>query len=419
MPPIIEVREIKFRYSTDWLLNGLSLSVDQGEIAGLIGPNGSGKTTILKLLSKVLKQEGGSIWLMGRDIASMKQREIAKVVAVVPQGTSIAFPFTVREIVLMGRSPHLGLLQMERESDLRIADNAMALTDTLEFADRNIDELSGGERQRVIIARALAQDPKIMLLDEPTSYLDINHQVEIFDLIKRLNSESNLTVVIVSHDLNMAAEYCDRLILLKNGQVYKDGSPVEVITEANIREVYEANVVVSDNAITGAPHIIPISELMSREYRKHDLKVHLICGGGSGSRLMRLLAIEGYQVSVGVLNVGDTDHQLAKSLDMEVIEESPFSHIGDEAHNRNVEQVRASDVVVLSRVPIGVGNLKNIIAAGTAMEAGVRVITFGDFDGMDYTDGKATAVFNELRSNGAIAAKDESEALSIIMSSDG
>jgi len=177
-------------------------------------------------------------------------------------------------------------------------------------------------------------------------------------------------------------------------------------------------VVVSDNAITGAPHILPISELMSREYRKHDLKIHLICGGGSGSRLMRLLAIEGYQVSVGVLNAGDTDHQLAKSLGMEVIEESSFSHISDEAHNRNVEQVRASDVVVLSRVPIGVGNLKNIIAARTAMEAGVRVILLGDFDGMDYTDGEATAIFDGLRSSGAVAAKDESEALSIIMSSD-
>jgi iron complex transport system ATP-binding protein len=232
---VIEASGIKYRYSSDWVLNGLDLAVQKGEIAGIIGPNGSGKTTVLKLLSKVLKQQAGSVRIMGRDIASMKQKEIARILAVVPQGTSIAFPFTVREIVLMGRSPHLGILQMEQESDMKIADNAMALTDTLEFADRSIDELSGGERQRVIIARALAQDPEVMLLDEPTSYLDINHQIEIFDLIKRLNGERNLTVVIVSHDLNMAAEYCDRLILLKNGIVYKDGSPKEVITEADIR----------------------------------------------------------------------------------------------------------------------------------------------------------------------------------------
>ena len=418
MSSVIEAREIKYRYSSDWVLNGLSLAVEQGEIAGIIGPNGSGKTTVLKLLSKVLKQESGSILLMGQDIASMKQREIAKIVAVVPQGTSIAFPFTVREIVLMGRSPHLGLMQMERESDMRIADNAMALTDTLEFADRSIDELSGGERQRVIIARALAQETKIMLLDEPTSYLDINHQIEIFDLIKRLNSERELTSVIVSHDLNLAAEYCDRLILLKNGQVYKDGAPKAVITEADIREVYEANVVVSDNPITGAPHITPVSELMSHEYRKHDLKIHLICGGGSGARLMRLLAIEGYQVSVGVLNAGDTDHQLAESLGMDIVEETPFSHISDAVHDQNLQRVQQADVVVLSRAPIGVGNLKNMMAAQNALKARTRVIVFEDFDGMDYTDGEATRIFDELSGGGAIAAKDESEILNIITSLD-
>jgi len=418
MSTIIKAREIKYRYGSDWVLNGLNLAVQQGEIAGVIGPNGSGKTTVLKLLSKVLKPESGNIWVMNQNIASMKHREIAKVMAVVPQGTSIAFPFTVREIVLMGRSPHLGILQMERESDLKIADNAMALTDTLGFADRNIDELSGGERQRVIVARALAQEPKVMLLDEPTSYLDINHQVEIFDLIKRLNGERDLTVVIVSHDLNMAAEYCDRLILLKSGRVYKDGSPRDVITEADIREVYEANVVVSENAMTGAPHITPISALMSRKYRKHDLKIHLICGGGSGMRIMRLLAIEGYQVSVGVLNIGDTDYQLAKSLGMEIVEEAPFSHISDTAHQNNVEKVREADVVILSRAPIGIGNLKNMVAAQTALGAGAKVIIPNSFDGMDYTDGKATAIFSDLKNRGGITAKDESQVLNIIVSSD-
>ena len=418
MSSVIEAGGIKYRYSSDWVLNGLSLTVEQGEIAGIIGPNGSGKTTILKLLSKVLRQEAGSVRLMGQDVVSMKHKEIAKIMAVVPQGTSIAFPFTVREIVLMGRSPHLGLLQMERGSDLKIADNAMALTDTLEFADRSIDELSGGERQRVIVARALAQEPKIMLLDEPTSYLDINHQIEIFDLIKRLNSERDLTFVIVSHDLNMAAEYCDRLILLKNGRVYKDGSPREVITEADIREVYEANVVVSDNAVTGAPHITPVSELMSREYRKHDLKVHLICGGGSGARLMRLLVIEGYQASAGVLNTSDTDYQLAASLGLDIVEEAPFSHISDAAHQQNIQRAQEADVVILSRVPIGVGNLKNMMAAQSALEAGRRVIVLEDFDGMDYTDGEATRIFNELSNSGADVVKDESEALNVIISLD-
>jgi len=418
MPLVVEINAIKYRYSRDWVLDGLNFAVEQGEIAGIIGPNGSGKTTILKLLSKVLNQESGNIRLMGRDIASMKQKEMAQVVAVVPQGTSITFPFTVREIVLMGRSPHLGLMQMEQKSDMRIADNAMALTDTLEFADRTIDELSGGERQRVIIARALAQEPKIMLLDEPTSYLDINHQIEIFDLIKRLNGEQDLTVVIVSHDLNMAAEYCDRLILLKNGEVYKDGSPKEVITEAYIREVYGANVLVSENTITGAPQITPIGELMSREYQKHDLKVHLICGGGSGARLMRLLAIEGYQVSAGVLNIGDTDYQLAKSLGVDVIEEAPFSHISDAAHRQNVEKTREADAVILSRVPIGIGNLKNMIAAQAALKAGTRVIIFEGFDGMDYTDGEATKILGELSRGGAAVARDESDALNIIMSLD-
>jgi iron complex transport system ATP-binding protein len=417
---IIEATKIKYRYNrnSNWVLNGFDLSVEHGEIVGIIGPNGSGKTTALKLLSKVLKPNHGNVRLMGEDISNMRQRDIAKIIAVVPQGESTAFPFTAREIVLMGRSPHLGFLQMENEHDLKVADNAMALTDSLEIADRNIDELSGGERQRVIIARALSQEPKVMLLDEPTSFLDINHQVEIFDLIKRLNSERDLTVIIVSHDLNMASEYCDRLVLMNNGKAYKDGNPKEVITEANIREVYEANTVVSDNIITGAPHIIPISKLMYKKYIKHGVKVHLVCGGGSGTRLMRWLAIEGFNVSVGVLNISDSDYKIARSLEMETITESPFSHISDETHLMNLKQAQKADVVILARVPIGIGNLKNMIAVQTAQTSGATVMVFDGFEGMDYTDGRATEIFNELVDDGAIVVKDESEAFEILMSMD-
>ena len=417
---VIEAIDIKYRYNRNrsWVLNDFSLNVEHGEIVGIIGPNGSGKTTALKIISRTLKPEHGNIKIMGRNIVLMKQKEIAKIIGVVPQGTSVAFPFTAREIVLMGRSPHLGFWQMEQDSDLRIADNAMALTDSLEIADRHIDELSGGERQRVIIARALSQEPKIMLLDEPTSYLDINHQVEIFDLIKRLNSERELTVVIVSHDLNMASEYCDRLVLMRDGQVYKDGSPKEVITEANMREVYEVNTVVSDNIITGAPHIIPVSKLMSKKYRKHGLKVHLVCGGGSGTRLMRWLAIEGFRVSVGVVNISDSDYKIARSLEMEIIGEAPFSHISDEAHFMNLEQAKKVDIVILERVPIGIGNLKNMVAIQAAQSAGAVVIVFDGFEGMDYTGGQATEIYSELVDDGAIVVKDESEIRDLLMSMD-
>ncbi len=418
MPIVIEARNIKYRYRKDWVLNEFNLKVEQNEIVGIIGPNGSGKTTVIKLLSRVLYPESGYITLLGRNIASMKQKEIAKIVAVVPQGTSVAFPFTVREIVLMGRSPHLSLLQIERELDLKIVDHSMALTDSLEIADRNIDELSGGEQQRVIIARALSQEPKILLLDEPTSHLDINHQVEIYDLIKRLNSEKGLTVIIVSHDLNMASEYCDRLVLMKNGRIYKDGIPKEVITESNIRDVYGINVMVTDNIVTGSPHITILSKLMSNKYRQHRLKIHVISGGGSGAQLLRRLAIEGFRVSVGVLNISDTDYRIARSLEMDIVAEEPFSHISDSAHQNNIKKVENSDIVILTRVPIGYGNLKNMMAAQIAMSAGVRVIVFEDFDNMDYTGGKATEIYSELIDNGAIVVKDETELFNVLTSMD-
>lgn len=418
MPIVIEARNIKYRYSKDLVLNEFNLKVEQNEIVGIIGPNGSGKTTVIKLLSRVLYPESGTIMLFGRNIASMKQKEIAKIVAVVPQGTSIAFPFTVREVVLMGRSPHLGLLQIERESDLKIVDHSLALTDSLGIADRYIDELSGGERQRVIIARALSQEPKIMLLDEPTSYLDINHQVEIYDLIKRLNSEKNLSVIIVSHDLNMASEYCDRLVLMKNGRVYKEGTPREVITESNIRDVYGINAMVTDNIVTGSPHITILSKLMSRKYRQHNLKIHVISGGGSGAQLLRRLAIEGFRVSVGVLNISDTDYKIARSLEMDIVAEAPFSPISDIAHQNNIKKIENSDIVILTKVPIGYGNLKNMVASQIAMSEGAKIIVFEDFNNMDYTGGKAAEIYNELIDNGAIVVKDEAELFNVLMSMD-
>ena len=253
--PALECKEIRFRYHRDWILEGLSFSAAHGEFFGIIGPNGSGKTTLLKIMDGILRPEEGLIRIGETDMREMKRKDFAKIVAMVPQDSPIIFPFTVHEVVLMGRAPHLGRLMFERERDLAVSKRAMELTDTLSLADRNMNELSGGERQRVLIARALAQEPGIILLDESTAYLDIKHQVAFFDLMRDLNRKQGLTVIAVTHDINLAALFCDRILLMKGGCIHSIGKPYDVITESNIKDVYETDVTVDCNPQTGLPRV--------------------------------------------------------------------------------------------------------------------------------------------------------------------
>ena len=262
MDAMIEVKDLAFSYDGTPFIEGVGFRVGAGEFCGIVGPNGSGKTTLLKLFSKILKPVAGSIRLGGDDIAGMRAREIAKRLAVVPQETSIAFPFRVAEVVLMGRAPYLGGFRFEGTEDLEIAQRAMELTGTCTLADRYFFELSGGEKQMVIIARALAQQTEVLLADEPTAFLDIRHQVEIYDLIKDLNLRKGLTVVSVLHDLNLASLYCDWLIMLDRGRVYRMGKAEEVLTYANIREVYGTEVYITRNDLTGRLNILPMSPLL-------------------------------------------------------------------------------------------------------------------------------------------------------------
>jgi iron complex transport system ATP-binding protein len=252
---MIEVGSICFRYHQDWVLQDISFQVRGGEFVGLIGPNGSGKTTLLKILYRLLTPQRGEVHFGHLSLRRMSRREIAKKIAVVAQETYPAFPFRVIELVLMGRSPYLGHLMFESQRDLEVARKAMEWTDILPLADRSIDELSGGERKRVFIARALAQEPEVILLDEPTANLDIHHQAEFLDLILSLNREKGLTILMASHDLNLASEYCDRLIFLQNGKIYKTGSPEEVMTRENIEKVYGCEVWIDRNPVSGMPRV--------------------------------------------------------------------------------------------------------------------------------------------------------------------
>jgi iron complex transport system ATP-binding protein len=237
----LEVKNITLSYNHRAVVEGLSFTLEPGELVGLIGPNGCGKTSIIKALSRILTPVVGEIILDGKPLSVISRNNLAKLIGVVPQNPTLPDTFTVAEVVVLGRNPHLKLLGGESLRDFAIVWQAMERTGILSLARRKIGELSGGERQRVTIARVLAQEPESILLDEPTANLDINHQAEILDLIKSLCREKNIAALIALHDLNIAAQYCDRLILIKEGQIYAAGVPQDVITAANIKEVYGAD----------------------------------------------------------------------------------------------------------------------------------------------------------------------------------
>jgi iron complex transport system ATP-binding protein len=253
----LELQNIWLAYGDNIVVKDVTFQLLPGEIVGLIGPNGSGKSTIIKAISRVISTDSGKILLDGKDISKTPTKDLARLLGVVPQMPLLPSAFTAFEIVLMGRNPHLGLLQHEGERELAITWRAMEMTSTQSLAERRVGELSGGEIQRLIIARVLTQEPKAILLDEPTANLDIRHQVEILDLIKSLCLKNNLTVLAALHDLNLAAQYCDRLILINNGQVHAQGTPEEVINSQNIEEVYGTEGCVYTHPVNGLPTVLP------------------------------------------------------------------------------------------------------------------------------------------------------------------
>lgn len=256
---LLSLHQVSGGYGREDVVQGISSAVGRGECIGIIGPNGSGKTTLLRLMNRVLPLSAGSVVYAGEERGVMTQRQLARRAACVLQDTFVRFPYTVEEVVLMGRIPHLGRFQPYGRADRDVARRALRQTHTEHLASRSVAELSAGERQRVMVAKALAQEPQILFLDEPTAHLDIAHQTQILDLVRQLNESDRLTIILVIHDLNAAAEYCSRLMLLANGRVFADGPADSVITYRNIESVYKAVVVESRNPITGKPFIMPVS----------------------------------------------------------------------------------------------------------------------------------------------------------------
>jgi iron complex transport system ATP-binding protein len=265
---MIRMEKIQCGYGPKIVLDGIDLEVKKGEFVGIIGPNGSGKTTVLRAITRLIKPMRGRIYLDNKDIYALNHKEVAQEIAVVSQNLPV-ITMSVREFVLLGRVPYYKNLQFfESEHDLAAADRAMTMTDTERLKDNYMSEMSGGEVQLAFIARAIAQEPSLLLLDEPTAHLDITHQVSILDLIKRLNRQYSLTVIIILHDLNLASEYCDRLVLMDSGRIQKAGTPEEVLTYSNIEEVYHTVVVVEKNPLSGKPFVLIVPEEVKERCEK-------------------------------------------------------------------------------------------------------------------------------------------------------
>ncbi len=255
MTEAIKVNNINVYYGKELIIKGLSFEVEQGEFFIIIGPNGSGKTTLLKTLGGTIKAKNGQISILQKSIDSYSRKALARSVAVVPQETQVDSPFTVSEIVMMGRTPHLGILEFEKDQDFKAALGAMKFTNVYHLKDRKLRELSSGEKQRVMIARALCQEPRIILLDEPTSALDLAHQLNIMDLMEKLKKERGMTIVMVSHDLNLAAMYADKLLMIRDGQAVSIGCPGEVLTFDKLEKTYGCVLLVDKHPAGKVPRV--------------------------------------------------------------------------------------------------------------------------------------------------------------------
>lgn len=390
---VLKVQGLEVAYGEKKIINGLDFSVYKGEFVGIIGPNGTGKSTLVKAITDIIPKSSGSIRILDHESTSISKKELAKLVAVVPQEFNIEYEFTNLDIVMMGRNPHIDRKHKKSSKDFEIVQEAMEMTNTWRFKDSLFNELSGGERQRVVVARAIAQQTNLILLDEPTSHLDVHHQLEIMELIHKLKESRGVTVVAILHDINLAARFSDRLILLNKGKVLAEGSPDKVIHEKYLTQLYKMEMIIRENKIIGKREIVPL-RVIKEKVDKQDIRVHILCGGGSGEEILERFNSLGMILSAGILNKGDSDWEMCKILNIPVVDAPPFSAMTKEQGQLNLEMLNRADYVLISNMPYGNGNLINL---EILRDVDKPIYFIEKNEQYDYTDGKATKIINELK----------------------
>ncbi len=337
------------------VLSGVSLAVESGTFLGLIGPNGAGKTTLLRTVNGILAPNSGLVSVAGEEVHALSSGAASRLVATVPQDTTLSFDFSVRDVVEMGRHPHRDRLGRDpAATGTDPVETAMERAGVARFGDRPITEVSGGERRRVLLARALAQDTPVLLLDEPTASLDVNHQIRTLELVSDLVADGQ-TIVAAIHDLDLAARYCDDLALLSGGEIAAHGSPATVLERDALGDAFDAPIVRSRDRVTGAPSVTALPDTQPNRGEV----VHVVAGNGSGAGVLHELIAAGFDVSVGVLREGDPDAAVADQLGCEVVSVPPFSPIEGKL-NRARECARAADACLFADVAVGPENAANL-----------------------------------------------------------
>ncbi len=403
----IDIHDLKLTYDANPVLDGTEFKVERGDLIALLGANGAGKSTLLRCISRILQPSGGQIILDGRDLQKFNNREAARLMAVVPQETTADFDFTVEDIVMMGRFPYLRRFQKEERSDREIVQRAMEMTGVSHLCERSIATLSGGEKQRVIMARAVSQQPEVLLLDEPTANLDIGYQSMLLELASRLNREQGVTVIAAIHDINLAVHHFNRFVLLSGGRVLAAGRAEEVITPENIQKSYGVPAAVYRHPLHGVLQISVVRSPKKGGCLNGGPAIHVIGGGEEALPVLELLSQKGCPLSVGPVSAQDSGCRFAHFHSLPVIIVPPFTSMNEEHRREHLKLMRDADAVVIPPIPIGEGNLQIFEEVETVLSEGKPVYII-DPDGVGSRDysGKAPALLQSLIGQGAVGLEN-------------
>jgi iron complex transport system ATP-binding protein len=410
--PALRLAGVDAGYGSRAALVRVDLAVRPGEFLALTGPNGSGKSTLLRVALGLVEPSRGSAELFGTPLAALSVRERAFRVAWVPQAEPLREEVPLDRYVLYGRYAAHGTFGRENDDDRRLATEAIAEVGLADRAHDSLLALSGGERQRAVLARALCQQAPLLLLDEPTTHLDIGHQLDLLDRVRRLVRERGITVVAALHDLNLAARFADRIVVLSRGRCVADGPPGRVLSSELLARVWGIDAELRQDAGSGLPYLLPRLAPPAPPGTAPGPRVHVVAGGGSGASLVRHLVDAGYDVSVGVVPLFDTDATVAQELGVPAALELPFAPIGEEALRRFDALVDGARAVVVAPFPVGPSNVANLTRLG-GRAGGPPVLLLPQPPNVrwDYADGAGEAARDALRARGAIEVAGEDEAI--------